>query len=70
MKLLGESKSIQSTAITTVKVNSVTTPPVEQPAVNIPPVAKSQSVTTNRDTSASITLKATDEDGDSLIYSL
>ena len=71
MKLLGESdKSIQSTAITTVKVNAVTTPPVEQPAVNTPPVAKSQSVTTNRDTSASITLKATDEDGDSLIYSL
>jgi Bacterial Ig domain len=60
MKLLGESKSIQSTAITTVKVNAVTTPPV----------AKSQSVTTNRDTSASITLKATDEDGDSLTYSL
>ena len=71
MKLLGESdKSIQSTAITTVKVNAVTTPPVEQPAVNTPPVAKSQSVTTNRDTSASITLEATDKDGDSLTYSL
>src|SRR5207342_1011824 len=71
MKLLGESdKSIQSTAITTVKVNAVTTPPVEQPAVNTPPVAKSQGATTNRDTSASITLKATDEDGDSLTYSL
>src|SRR4249919_4080776 len=71
MKLLGESdKSIQSTAITTVKVNAVTTPPVEQPAVNTPPVAKSQSATTNRDTSASITLEATDKDGDSLTYAL
>ena len=71
MKLLGNSdKSIQSTAITAVKVNAVITPPVEQPAVNTPPVAKSQSVTTNRDTSASITLDATDEDGDSLTYSL
>ena len=70
MKLLGDSdKSIQSTAITAVKVNAVITPPV-QPAVNTPPVAKSQSVTTNRDTSASITLDATDEDGDSLTYSL
>jgi hypothetical protein len=55
MKLLGNSdKSIQSTAITAVKVNAVITPPV----------AKSQSVTTNRDTSASITLDATDEDGE------
>src|SRR5206468_3794834 len=32
--------------------------------------AKSQSVTTNLDTSASITLDATDKDGDSLTYSL
>ena len=60
---------LKSTAITAVKVNAVTTPPV-QPAVNTPPVAKSQSVTTNRDTPASITLDATDEDGDSLTYSL
>src|SRR4030095_11876657 len=60
---------LKSTAITAVKVNAVITPPV-QPAVNTPPVAKSQSVTTNRDTSASITLDATDEDGDSLTYSL
>jgi hypothetical protein len=38
--------------------------------VNTPPVAKSQSVTTNRDTAASITLGATDKEGDSLTYSL
>ena len=61
---------LKSTAITTVKVNAVSTPPVEQPVVNTPPVAKSQSVTTNLDTSASITLDATDKDGDSLTYSL
>src|SRR5678815_402746 len=61
---------LKSTAITAVKVNAVITPPVQQPAVNTPPVAKSQSVTTNRDTPASITLDATDEDGDSLTYSL
>jgi Bacterial Ig domain/Calcineurin-like phosphoesterase len=38
--------------------------------VNTPPVAKAQSVTTNRDTAASINLDATDKDGDSLTYSL
>ena len=38
--------------------------------VNTPPVAKAQSVTTNRDTAASINLGATDKDGDSLTYSL
>ena len=61
---------LKSTAITAVKVNAVITPPIPQPAVNTPPVAKSQSVTTNRDTPASITLEATDKDGDSLTYSL
>jgi hypothetical protein len=61
---------LKSTAITTVKVNAVNTPPVPEPAVNSPPVAKSQSVTTNKDTPASITLDATDKDGDSLTYSL
>jgi Big-like domain-containing protein/calcineurin-like phosphoesterase family protein len=38
--------------------------------VNTPPVAKAQSVTTNRDTAVSINLDATDKDGDSLTYSL
>src|SRR6476620_290018 len=38
--------------------------------VNTPPVAKAQSVTTNRDTAASINLGATDKDGDTLTYSL
>ena len=61
---------LKSTAITTVKVNAVNTPPVIQSAVNTPPIAKSQRVTTNRDTSSSITLDATDKDGDSLTYSL
>ena len=51
---------LKSTAITTVTVN----------AVNTPPIAKSQRVTTDRDTSAPITLDATDKDSDSLIYSL
>ncbi|MGG6460661.1 MAG: Ig-like domain-containing protein [Candidatus Eiseniibacteriota bacterium] len=38
--------------------------------MNTPPVASSQSLTTTRDTSASITLDATDKDGDSLTYSI
>ena len=61
---------LKSTAITTVTVNAVNTPPVTESAVNTPPIAKSQRVTTDRDTSAPITLDATDKDGDSLIYSL
>ncbi len=39
-------------------------------AVNDAPVAKSQSVTTAEDTAASITLTASDVDGDSLTYSV
>jgi hypothetical protein len=61
---------LESTSITSVKVNAVSTPPVAESAANTPPVAKSQSVTTDKDTSASITLDATDKDGDSLTYSL
>src|SRR6187431_413622 len=51
---------LKSTAITTVTVN----------AVNTPPVTKSQRVTTDIDTSVPITLDATDKGGDSLTYSL
>ena len=51
---------LESTSITTVKVS----------ASNTPPVAESQSVTTKEDTSVSITLDATDKDGDGLTYSL
>jgi len=61
---------LKSTAITTVTVNAVNTPPVTESAVNTPPIAKSQRVTTDRDTSAPITLDATDKDGDSLTYSI
>ncbi|MGB7705817.1 MAG: tandem-95 repeat protein [Nitrososphaeraceae archaeon] len=61
---------LESTAITTVTVNAVSTPPVAKSIVNTPPVAKSQRVTTDGDTSAPITLDATDKDGDSLTYSL
>src|SRR5580765_6934619 len=60
---------LKSTAITTVEVNAVNNPP-EEPGVNNPPVAKSQSVTTYSDKSISINLDATDKDGDSLTYSL
>src|SRR5580765_4941735 len=60
---------LKSTAITTVEVNAVNNPP-EEPGVNNPPVAKSQSVTTYSDKSVSINLDATDKDGDSLTYSL
>ena len=52
--------NLESTSITTVKVN----------ALNTPPVAESQSVTTKEDTSVSITLDAADKDGDGLTYSL
>jgi hypothetical protein len=51
---------LESTDITTVEIY----------ALNTPPVAKSQSVTTSRDTSASITLDASDKDGDTLTYSM
>jgi len=61
---------LKSTAITTVTVNAVNTPPVTESAVNTPPIAKSQRVTTDRDTSAPITLDATDKDSDSLTYSI
>src|SRR6188474_1075414 len=61
---------LKSTAITTVTVNAVNTLPVTESAVNTPPIAKSQRVTTDRDTSASITLDATDKDSDSLTYSI
>ena len=60
---------LKSTAITTVEVNAVNNPP-EEPGVNNPPVAKSQSVTTYSDKSISINLDATDKDGDTLTYSL
>jgi Bacterial Ig domain/HYR domain len=61
---------LKSTATTTVTVNAVNIPPVTESAVNNPPIAKSQRVTTDIDTSATITLDATDEDGDRLTYSI
>ena len=61
---------LKSTATTTVTVNAVDIPPVTESAVNTPPIAKSQRVTTDIDTSATITLDATDEDEDSLTYSI
>ncbi|HXV89259.1 MAG TPA: tandem-95 repeat protein [Nitrososphaeraceae archaeon] len=61
---------LKSTATTTVTVNAVNIPPVTESAVNSPPIAKSQRVTTDIDTSATITLDATDKDGDSLTYSI
>jgi Big-like domain-containing protein/HYR domain-containing protein/K319-like protein len=60
---------LKSTAISTVEVNAVNNLP-EEPGVNNPPVAKSQTVTTYSDKSVSINLDATDKDGDSLTYSL
>ena len=60
---------LKSAAITTVTVNAVITP-VTESAVDTPPIAKSQRVTTDIDTSVPITLDATDKDGDSLTYSL
>ncbi|MGB8159932.1 MAG: Ig-like domain-containing protein, partial [Nitrososphaeraceae archaeon] len=61
--------NLESTSITTVKVNALTTGAPETPT-NTPPVAESQSVTTTEDTSVSINLDATDKDGDGLTYSL
>src|SRR4029078_6654518 len=49
-----------------ITVNSV----APEAPINTPPVAESQSVTTKEDMSASITLDATDKDGDGLTYSL
>src|SRR5438093_10323689 len=54
----------------TLNLNKVIRPANAEPQFNTLPVAKSQSVTTNRDTSAYITLDATDKDLDSLTYSL
>lgn len=51
---------LESTDTTTVQVN----------LPNTPPVANSQSVKTTKDTSASITLDASDKDGDTLTYSI
>jgi hypothetical protein len=61
---------LKSTSITTVTVNAVNIPPVTESAVNNPPTAKSQRVTTDIDTSSTITLDATDKDGDRLTYSI
>jgi hypothetical protein len=61
---------LKSTSITTVTVNAVNIPPVTESAVNNPPIAKSQRVTTDIDTSSTITLDATDKDGDRLTYSI
>ena len=55
--------STSNTAKVSITVNSVT-------PVNTPPVAKSQSVTTTSDTPASITLDASDKDGDTLTYAI
>ncbi len=51
---------LESTDTTTVQINPV----------NTPPVANSQSVTTTKDTSTSITLDASDKDGNALNYSI
>jgi Bacterial Ig domain/HYR domain/K319L-like, PKD domain len=61
---------LKSTSITTVTVNAVNPPPVTEPAVNTAPIAKSQRVTTDIDTSATITLDATDKDSDRLTYTI
>ena len=61
--------NLESTSITTVKVNALTTGAPETPT-NTPPVAESQSVTTKEDTTVSIILDATDKDEDGLTYSL
>src|SRR6476620_8417994 len=58
-----DKSSTSNSAKVSISVNPAT-------PVNTPPVAKAQSVTTNRDTAASIYLDATDKDGDSLTYSL
>ncbi|HEU5445655.1 MAG TPA: tandem-95 repeat protein, partial [Nitrososphaeraceae archaeon] len=58
-----DDSSTSNTAQVSINVNPVT-------HVNSPPVAESQDVTTDMDTSAPITLDATDKDGDSLTYSL
>jgi len=55
--------STSNTAEVSITVNPVT-------HINSPPVAESQNVTIDRDTSAPITLDASDKDGDSLTYSL
>jgi Big-like domain-containing protein/K319-like protein/HYR domain-containing protein len=55
-----ENRGLQSTDITTVEIYTE----------NTPPVAKSQSVTTTSDTPASITLDASDKDGDTLTYAI
>ena len=55
-----ENGGLQSTDITTVEIYSESTPPV----------AKSQSVTTTSDTPVSITLDASDKDGDTLTYAI
>lgn len=51
---------LESTDTTTVQINPL----------NTPPVANSQSVITTKDTSASITLDASDKDGNALTYSI
>src|SRR5207253_10737798 len=43
---------------------------IEVAAVNDPPVAAAQSVTTNQDTAKAITLTASDVDGDPLTYAM
>ncbi len=58
-----DESSTSNTAKVSITVNPVT-------HINSPPVAKSQEVTTNTDTSVPITLDATDKDGDSLTYSV
>ena len=63
--------NLESTTITTVKVNALTTGAgAPETPTNTPPVAESQSVTTKEDTPASINLDARDKDGDGLTYSL
>jgi len=61
--IASDESSSSNTAEVSINVNPVT-------HVNSPPVAESQDVTTDMDTSAPITLDASDKDGDSLTYSL
>jgi hypothetical protein len=61
--IASDESSTSNTAEVSINVNPVT-------HVNSPPVAESQDVTTDMDTSAPITLDASDKDGDSLTYSL
>jgi Chitobiase/beta-hexosaminidase C-terminal domain/Bacterial Ig domain/Bacterial Ig-like domain/PKD domain len=59
-----------STSGPTTTLATTTTPLAAQKTTNNPPVANAQRVTTNEDTPKSITLTATDKEGNTLTYSV